>query len=208
MLRTTVLLLLIAGLLGGCVNRPISNSEAINEALASSPRESAAYIIGPTDVIRISVWRNEDLSVEVPVRPDGQISAPLVGDLQAAGLSPEQLAANIKEELEVFIREPEVTVIVTSMGSNEFIDRVRVTGAVRNPISVPYRQGMTVMDMVLSAGGPTEFANGSQARLYRHHQGRVVSIPVDLDAILTDGDIKTNYSMHPGDILTIPERVF
>lgn len=208
MLRTTVLVVLFAALLSGCMNRPTSNSDLINEALASNPGESAAYIIGPTDVVRISVWRNEDLSVEVPVRPDGQISAPLVGDLQASGRSPEQLAGNIQEELSVFIREPEVTVIVTSMGSNEFIDRVRVTGAVRSPISVPYRKGMTVMDMVLNAGGPTEFAKGNAARLYRKHKGSVVSIPVDLEAILSDGDVQTNYLMHPGDILTVPERVF
>jgi polysaccharide export outer membrane protein len=208
MLRITVLVVLFAGLLGGCMNRPTSTSDQINAALTSSPRDAAAYTIGPTDVIRISVWRNPDLSVEVPVRPDGQISAPLVGDLEASGKSPEQLAADIREELSVYIKEPEVTVIVTSMGSNEFIDRVRVTGAVRNPISVPYRQGMTVLDMVLNAGGVTEFANGDQARLYRQHQGGVVSIPVDLEAILTEGNVRTNYSMHPGDVLTIPERVF
>lgn len=207
MLRITILLVLIGTVLSGCMNRPVSNSNLINEALASDPRESEAYIIGPTDVVSVSVWRNEDLSVQVPVRPDGKISAPLVGDIQASGQSPEQLAANIQEELSVYIREPEVTVIVTNMASNEFIDRVRVTGAVRSPISVPYRKGMTVMDMVLNAGGPTEFAKGDQARLYRNYQGRVVSIPVDLDAILTDGDIRTNYLMHPGDILTVPERV-
>lgn len=208
MLRNTFFVVLFGILLTGCMNRPVSNSDQINAALTSSPNDAAAYIIGPTDVVRISVWRNPDLSVEVPVRPDGNISAPLVGDIQAAGKSPEQLASSIKQELEVYIREPEVTVIVTSMGSNEFVDRVRVTGAVRSPISVPYRQGMTVMDMVLSAGGPTEFAQGEQARLYRKHQGSIVAIPVNLNAILTDGDISTNYTMHPGDILTIPERVF
>lgn len=208
MLRIMVLVVLFGLLLTGCMSGPTSNSDQINAALTSSPDEAAAYIIGPTDVVRISVWRNPDLSVEVPVRPDGSISAPLVGDIRASGRSPEQLAANIREELAVYIREPEVTVIVTSMGSNEFVDRVRVTGAVRNPISVPYRQGMTVLDMVLNAGGPTEFAKGGDARLYRKHQDGVVAIPVDLEAILSDGDISTNYGMHPGDILTIPERVF
>lgn len=208
MLRITVLVLLLAGLLAGCTSRPTSESEEINAALSSNPDEAASYVIGPTDVIRISVWRNPDLSVEVPVRPDGKISAPLVGDLQASGRTPEQLAANLREELAVYIREPEVTVIVTSMDSNEFVDRVRVTGAIRNPISVAYRQGMTVMDMVLNAGGLTEFARGGQARLYRKHQGEIVAIPVDVDAILTEGNIRTNYAMQPGDILTIPERVF
>tara|TARA_R100000322_G_scaffold140212_2_gene95956 strand:- start:3696 stop:4268 length:573 start_codon:yes stop_codon:yes gene_type:complete len=190
------------------MNRPVSNSDQINAALTSSPSDAAAYIIGPTDVVKISVWRNPDLSVDVPVRPDGKISAPLVGDVQAAGRSPEQLAQNIKEELSVYIKEPEVTVIVASMGSNEFVDRVRVTGAVKSPLSVPYRKGMTVMDMVLNAGGLNEFAKGDQARLYRKHQGGVVAIPVDVEAILTEGDVRTNYSMHPGDILTVPERLF
>lgn len=207
MLRISALVALLGVLLVGCANGPTSNSDQINAALAGNPGDAAAYIIGPTDVVRISVWRNPDLSVEVPVRPDGQISAPLVGDIQASGRSPEQLAGSIREELEVYIKEPEVTVIVTSMGSNEFVDRVRVTGAVRSPISVPYRQGMTVMDMVLNAGGPTEFAKGRSARLYRKHEGGVVAIPVDLEAILSDGDIRTNYSMRPGDILTVPERV-
>lgn len=207
MLRITGLIVMVGLLLTGCMSGPTSNSDQINAALTSSPNEAAAYTIGPTDVIRISVWRNPDLSVEVPVRPDGSISAPLVGDIRASGKSPEQLAENIREELSVYIREPEVTVIVTSMGSNEFIDRVRVTGAVKSPTSVAYRQGMTVLDMVLTAGGPTEFAKGSQARLYRKHKDGVVAIPVNLDAILKDGDISTNYTMHPGDILTVPERI-
>ena len=208
MLRITFLAVFFVGLLSGCMNQPTSNTDLINAALTSNPRDAASYVIGPTDVIQISVWRNPDLSVQVPVRPDGQISAPLVGDLEAAGKTPEQLAADLREELSVYLKEPEVTVIVTSMGSNEFVDRVRVTGAVNNPTSVPYRQGMTVMDMVLNAGGVSQFAKPDAARLYRKHQGGIVAIPVDLDAILSEGDIRTNYSMHPGDILTVPERTF
>lgn len=207
MLRITGLLSLVLLFLSGCTSISPSEEARIRAALNSDVRDGSSYIIGPTDVLRISVWRNQDLSVQVPVRPDGKISAPLVGDLMASGKTPEELAEDITEELAVYIKEPEVTVIVSSMGSNEFISRVRVTGAVRSPISVPYRQGMTVMDMVLSAGGPTEFADLDDAMLYRKHEGSVVAIPVNLGAILTEGDIRTNYTMRPGDILTVPERV-
>src|SRR5690606_39766512 len=114
-----------------------------------------------------SVWRNPDLSVSVPVRPDGKISAPLIGDVQAAGLAPEELAVSIREKLAVYIREPQVSVVVTSMGSHEFVSRVRVTGAVRAPATMPYREGMSVLDIVLSAGGIYELLNYKRNIVFR-----------------------------------------
>jgi polysaccharide export outer membrane protein len=195
--------------LGGCSGQQVSSPEDIEKALAvGSGDVSEDYVLGPTDVVTVSVWRNQDLSLSVPVRPDGKISVPLVGDVVASGRTPEQLAANVRSSLTKFIREPQVSVVVTSMGSHEFTDRVRVTGAVRQPISTPHRQGMTVLDIFLSAGGANEFASINNARLHRKVNGKVVTIPVRLNEILTEGDIETNYTVRPGDILAIPERSF
>ena len=171
------------------------------------PNEFAAdinYRIGVGDQLSIQVWRNPELSTQVPVRPDGKVSSPLVGDIVAAGLSTQQLAQEITQKLGSYVRNPEVTVIVTA----DFLRRVRVTGAVRNPISVPYRQGMTVLDLVLEAGGLTEFASAGGARLYRNVDGATKVYPINLDAILKNGNLKTNYSLYPSDVVTIPERSF
>lgn len=193
----------------GCASQTPSSPEKIQRALSVEGRDSVdQYILGATDVVSVSVWRNEDLSISVPVRPDGKISVPLVGDVSASGRTPEQLASAIRESLSNYIREPQVSVVVTSMGSHEFTDRVRVTGAVRQPISIPHRSGMTVLDMFLSAGGGNEFAALNGTMLYRKFDGEVVAIPVMLDDILSKGQIRTNYTMRPGDILSVPERSF
>lgn len=194
----------------GCAGGPQpSSQEAIDEALSLQTSTSVdEYVLGPTDSIQISVWRNQDLSIGVPVRPDGRVSMPLIGDVMATGKTPEQLANEIEQGLASYIREPQVTVVVTSMGSHEFSDRVRVTGAVNQPISVPHRPGMTVLDMMLSAGGANPFANLNSAMLYRALNNTMVAIPVRLDDILNSGDVSTNYRMRPGDILAVPERNF
>ena len=201
--------LMAVALFSGCAAPSASSPEKIQRALTVETRDSVdQYILGATDVVKVSVWRNDDLSIAVPVRPDGKISVPLVGDVQASGRTPEELASNIKVSLAEYIREPQVSVVVTSMGSHEFTDRVRVTGAVRQPLSVPHRSGMTVLDVFLSAGGANEFASLNDAMLYRKLDGEVVAIPVNVDDILSKGEVTTNYSMRPGDILTIPERRF
>ncbi|MAB50831.1 MULTISPECIES: XrtA/PEP-CTERM system exopolysaccharide export protein [unclassified Marinobacter] len=191
----------------GCAGPKTSSPEQIQRALAVDTVNSVdEYILGATDVVRVSVWRNEDLSISVPIRPDGKISVPLVGDVQASGRTPDALANDIETKLSAYIREPQVSIVVTSMGSHEYSDRVRVTGAVQQPTSVPHRAGMTVLDMVLTSGGVTPFASPNNSVLYRAVGGEVVAIPVKLDEILSRGDISTNYKLRPGDILTIPER--
>lgn len=195
-------------LIAGCAGGPSSN-EDIQRALSMNTSTSVdQYVLGATDVVQVSVWRNEDLSISVPVRPDGKISVPLVGDVQASGRTPTDLANDIEERLARYIREPQVSIVVTSMGSHEYNDRVRVTGAVEQPMSVPHRAGMTVLDVVLGAGGATPFASLNNARLYRKIDGGVVAIPVRLEDILNDGDVRTNYAIRPGDILSVPERSF
>ncbi|MEP6939081.1 MAG: XrtA/PEP-CTERM system exopolysaccharide export protein [Rudaea sp.] len=166
------------------------------------------YHIGVDDLVQVSVWHNPDLSVSVPVRPDGRISVPLVGDVIAGGRTPEEVAATIKEKLAVYVREPQVAVILTELRSHEYLSRVRVTGAVRQPVSVPYRQGMTVLDAVLAAGGTTEFAAPDRTVLYRKEGEQTKSFDVRLDRILKKGELSTNYAAQPGDIITVPERAF
>lgn len=196
-------------IVSGCATQTASSPEMIQRALSVETRDSVdQYILGATDVVRVSVWRNDDISISVPVRPDGKISVPLIGDVQASGRTPEQLASAIRVSLSEYIREPQVSIVVTSMGSHEFTDRVRVTGAVRQPVSIPHRSGMTVLDIFLNAGGANEFAALNNAMLYRKLDGEVVAIPVMLDDILNKGQVQTNYPMRPGDILSVPERSF
>ncbi|MGI1678201.1 MAG: polysaccharide biosynthesis/export family protein [Cellvibrionaceae bacterium] len=166
------------------------------------------YKIGVDDQVQVNVWKNPDLSITVPVRPDGRISVPLIGEVVAGGRTPVEVAADITKQLSGFIKDPQVAVILTDLRSHEFLSRVRVTGAVQAPRSFPYRQGMSVLDVVLEAGGLDEFASGNSARLYRKSSGKVSTIRIRLEDILDDGDMKTNLLIQPGDILSIPERIF
>lgn len=166
------------------------------------------YRIGVADMLAVSVWRNPDLSITVPVRPDGKISMPLIGDMLAAGKSSEALAADITAKLTEYVRSPQVTVIVTNPASTDFQRTVRVTGAVGRPASIPYRKGMTVLDVVLSVGGPNEFASENKSKLYRTADGEVKAYPIYLKDILKRGKLETNYKLAPGDIISVPERSF
>ena len=167
-----------------------------------------AYRIGVDDEVKVSVWQNPGLDVSVPVRPDGKISVPLVGDVEAGGRTPEEVAAEIQEKLHTYVRDPQVTVILTQLRSHEYLSRVRVTGAVRSPVSVPYRQGMTVLDAVLAAGGTNEFAASDHTELYRKEGAGTKAYAVRLDRILQKGELTTNYPVQPGDVITVPERTF
>jgi len=169
---------------------------------------SSEYRIGIDDRVQVSVWRNPELSVTVPVRPDGKISVPLAGDIQAGGLTSIEVAKAIQEKLAVYVRDPQVTVIVAELRSHEFLTRVRVTGAVRTPSSMPYRQGMTVLDAVLQAGGLNQFAAPDRTMLYRKKDSKVKIYSIQLDGILKKGELETNFDVQPGDVITVPERFF
>jgi len=166
------------------------------------------YRIGVDDLVRINVWGNDELSVEMPVRPDGMISMPLIGDVRAGGHTPMEVATNIKRKLSAYVRKPNVTVILTGLNSHAFLSRIRVTGAVRTPLSIPYRQGMTVLDAVLEAGGVNDFASSNATRLYRKTSTGTSVLEVELGGILNSGELDTNYELIPGDIITVPERLF
>lgn len=176
------------------------------------PRSDAGlekeYRIGVGDALQISVWRNPELSVSVPVRPDGKISMPLIGDVTAAQLSATELSASIVSGLKRYVRSPQVTVIVTNPSSTDFQRRVRITGAVQSPQSIPYREGMTVLDLVLLAGGVNDFAAPNKAKLYRKVDGELKVYPIYLQDLISKGEVATNYSLQPSDIVTVPERSF
>lgn len=191
--------------MAGCAS-PASKSPP--PAAATDALSAAPYHIGVDDLVQVSVWRNPDLSVTVPVRPDGMISVPLIGDVQAGGHTPEEVAATIQQKLGAYVRDPKVAVILTELRSHEFISRVRITGAVRNPTSLPYRQGMTVLDVVLAAGGINQFASPDQTMLYRKKGGGTQAFRVRLGRMLDRGDLSTNYTLQPGDVVTVPERAF
>lgn len=180
----------------------------VSEYVPVPPGLVPEYRIGVDDTVRVTVWRNQDLGVTVPVRPDGMISVPLIGDVRAGGLSANQVSKNIEKQLGTFIRDPNVTVIVTGLRSHEYLTRVRITGAVTQPISINYRQGMTVLDAVLAAGGVNDFASANKTKLYRTENKKTVVISIYLDDILFDGQLETNIHIKPGDIITVPERIF
>ena len=184
-------------------NKPLP-APVLNEGATVLPE----YRIGVGDSLQISVWRNPELSLSVPVRPDGKISMPLVGDIMAAGSTATQLSDLIVKNLTSYIKSPQVTVIVSNPSSSDFLRRVRITGAVNSPQSIPYREGMTVLDLVLLAGGPSDFASANKARLYRTVDGKVQVFKIKLDDLIHDGDLETNYMLQPSDIVTVPERAF
>ena len=171
---------------------------------ASEPVYIEAYLIGIGDVLNVNVYRQNDLSVTVAVRPDGKVTVPVVGELFVGSKKPETVSEEISAALATYIRDPLVTVTVSGIG-NEYSSRVRVTGAVNNPQTMPFRTGMTVLDVVLESGGISDFAAPSKAVIYRRND---VKIGVRLDRILKTGDLSTNYQLQPGDIITVPERVF
>ncbi|MCP3907739.1 MAG: sugar ABC transporter substrate-binding protein [Oceanicoccus sp.] len=198
-------------LLGLCVFIAACNSSGNTYQMSPvmvQEYSSEPYKIGVGDQIRVDVWGNEKLSLDVPVRPDGMISMSLIGDVLAAGNTTESLSEAIAKELLVYIKSPQVTVIVTNPSSSDFQSRIRVTGAVNSPQSVPYRKGMTVLDLVLMAGGVNQFAIPSEAKLYRRVSSEIKVYDINLDDILKYGKLETNYMLVPSDIVTVPERSF
>lgn len=167
-----------------------------------------SYKMAVGDQIQINVWKNPALSLSEPIRPDGKISMPLVGDIMAVGLTPEELSSNIEKKLAKYVRSPNVTVILTSLQGHEFLSRIRVTGSVTSNVSMTYHQGMTVLDAVLEAGSVDLYADANNTKLHRRTNKGAVSYDIRLKDIMEDGDMKTNITLLPGDIITVPESNF
>jgi len=165
------------------------------------------YRIGPGDGLNIFVFNQPDLTTQVQVRPDGLITTPLVADLQAAGKTPSQLARDIEKVLSEYVRSPQVNVIVTQFVGT-YADQIRVLGQAAHPQALPYKSGMTLLDVMIAVGGLAEFAAGNRAHLVRHEDGKEVTYKVKLDDLVHKGDIRANMPLKPGDVLIIPESRF
>ena len=187
-----------AALVGGCSSLPPA------PALAASP--DYKYVIGPGDTVSIVVWRNPELSMVVPVRPDGRIAAPLVEDLLALGKDATTLARDIEKALSTVIREPVVTVVVTTF-VGPYSEQIRVVGEATRPQVLSYRQKMTLLDVMIAVGGITDFADGNGASLLRTADGNK-QYRVRIKDLIKRGDVSANVEMKPGDVLIIPQSWF
>ncbi len=164
------------------------------------------YLIGPLDAVNIVVWRNPELSLSVPVRPDGKITAPLIEDLPAQGKSPTMLARDIEKALAKYIRDPVVTVVVTNF-NGPVTEQIRVIGEAAKPQVLPYRLNMTLLDVMIAVGGLTDFADGNHATISRAAEGGK-SYSVRIQDLVKRGDISANVDVRPGDIVVIPQSWF
>lgn len=164
------------------------------------------YVIGPGDNVSIQVWRNPEISMSVPVRPDGKITSPLIEDLPAMGKDSTTLARDIEKALEKYIREPIVQVIVTGF-VGPYSEQIRVVGEAAKPQALPYKQKMTLLDLMIVVGGITDFADGNGATILRTSEGNK-QYSVRLKDLLRNGDVSANVDMRPGDILVIPQSWF
>ena len=191
---------LVAVVLAACA------STSYPPAPASVPTDDYNYIVGAGDNLNIIVWRNPELSMVIPVRPDGKITAPLVDDLVAQGKTPTALAKELEKALGKFIREPVVTVVVTNFAGPSS-EQIRVIGEAAKPQVLPYRRGLTLLDVMIAVGGLTPFADGNRATISRGAEGGK-SYGVRLRDLVTKGEISANVEMRPGDILIIPQSWF
>jgi len=187
-------------------------AQAQNNAAAPAPAASANvaadYQIGPGDELQVFVWKNPDLSVTLPVRPDGRISTPLVADIQAQGKTPTALAADLRAALSKYVQDPVVTVLVRTVAAPGSSASIRVIGAAATPKTVPYRAGLTVLDVMIDVGGLNTYAAGNDAQIIRTQNGVSRGIPVHLADLMKSGDLKANVQLMPGDVVRIPERWF
>lgn len=197
----TVVLAAISGCGGSGGSDQIVATEQDAQAVAER------YVIGPGDGLQVFVWGHDDLSTVVSVRPDGNISTPLVEDMQAAGKTPTELARDIETRLAEYVRTPTVTIIVQAF-VGEYAQQIRVVGAATEPRSLNYRSGMTVLDVIIEVGGLSEFASGNKSKIVRNENGNEVVINVRLRDLINRGDMSQNVRMRPGDVLIIPESVF
>ncbi len=195
-------LLMVSVLLGGCAS--------VAGDYPAAPRnvdvQDHRYRIGPLDTVNVVVWRNTDLSATVTVRPDGRISTPLVEDVMAADRSPADLARDIEKALAKYIREPVVTVVVSGF-QGTYAEQIRIVGEATRPQAVPYRQNMTILDVMIQAGGLTDFADGNGAVLVRSAENGK-QFRLRLKDLLKRGDISANVAVRPGDIVIVPQSWF
>jgi polysaccharide biosynthesis/export protein len=200
--------LLAGALLSGLVALGLGGCSSVNlpPAPAAAASSDYSYVIGAGDALNIIVWRNPELSLSVPVRPDGKVSAPLVDELVAQGKTSTELARDIEKRLATYVRDPVVTVIVTGF-VGPFSEQIRVVGEAARPQFLPFRQKMTLLDVMIAVGGLTDYADGNRAVLQRTSEGGKQYV-VRIKDLLKRGDTSANVEVRPGDILIIPQSFF
>ena len=192
---------LILTLIAGCAGTGTGVLRICPEPIFSSPD----YVIGAGDTLEIFVWREPELSGTIPVRPDGKISISLVEDMIAVGKTPTELARAMEEVLAEYLRLPKVNIIVASEGTS---NQIQVIGNVRSAQSIPYREDIRVLDVIVAVGGLDDFAAGNRTLVVRTIEGRTAECRVRLQDLLKDGDMSQNIYMYPGDVLIVPESRF
>jgi len=201
---TLLVLLAVALMSTGCST---GGKRAQLPTATGDAQYSTRYRIAPGDSVRIYVWRNPEVSTTVPVRPDGLLSAPLLEEVPAAGKTPAELARDLEKELSTYLRDPLVTVIVNGFVGT-YSDQIRVLGEASTPKRLLYQDSMTLLDVMISVGGLTQFADGNNVVLVRIEDGKQNEYRLRVDDLIRDGDISANVDMRPGDILIIPEAWF
>lgn len=206
-ITVAILVILIAGMTVGCSSQGMKSIHSSDASQVPSQNTTQKYLIGPGDQLSVFVWGDQELSTQVVVRPDGLISTPLVEDMPASGKTPTELARSLEKALSTFIKNPKVTVSISRF-VGQYTEQVRVVGQAAQPQAIPFRQGMTLLDVIISVGGLTEFAAGNKASIVRKVNGKTEQFRVMLDDLIRDGDISANAQMLPGDVLIIPETWF
>ena len=201
-LLRSILAIFSIAVLTGCG----SFSDKLQPAPATASTDDYSYIIGPGDNLNIIVWRNPELSMSVPVRPDGKFSTPLIDELVAQGKNPVEIAREIEKMLGKYVRDPVVTVIVTGF-VGPYDQQIRVVGEAARPQALPYKQKMTVLDVMIAVGGLTDFAAGNDAIILRTAESSK-QYSVRLKDLVKRGDVSANVEMKPGDIIIIPQSFF
>lgn len=199
--RVFLMMALLLGVGAGC------SSTSYPPMGKQAARIDAPYLIGPGDTLNVVVWRNPDLSLTVPVRPDGKISTPLVEDLQASGKTATQLARDVEKVLTKYIQTPVVTIMVTNF-IGPYDQQVRVIGEAAKPQALAYRENMTLLDVMITVGGITDFADGNKASILRTAGGKTQRFGVRLIDLVRGGDLSADVAMRPGDVLVIPQSFF
>lgn len=204
-IRNAIILIAVL-VLASCGN---SNSNRLPSAQFVPVEEGPGphYVVGPLDNLEIFVWRNPELTTSVTVRPDGRFSVPLIDDMTATGRTPTQLARDIEKKLSEYIQSPIVTVIVSGF-QGPFAQQVRVVGSATSPQAIPYRANMTLLDVMITVGGVTEFAAGNNATLARIENGSQREYGIRIDDLIRNGDVSANVKINPGDVIIIPESFF
>jgi polysaccharide export outer membrane protein len=202
-MKRYLLPLLLAGLLTACAKDPIYPPAPAKAAAASD----WMYLLGPGDSVNVFVWGNPEVSGSFPIRPDGMMTMNLVEDLPASGKTPTQLAREIEKILGRYIQDPIVTVIVAG-GVGPYSQQIRVLGEASKPQTLVYREDMSLVDVMITVGGLSDFAAGNRASILRIVDGKPQQFSVRLEDLVKGGDISANVEMRPGDLLIIPESFF